>query len=147
MQPLPPKVDGVSQDSIKEGPYQPRGVLAHEYFPLETVIVTEYGNDLSYTANYFSVSKIWRLYIPDNDLYERLRNKLLQQRVVVVDYTDMSNLGIYLPKTKHFNGIDELFKTALGDLRELDRESLDRHLSEVGHRTVDDVLKSHYDRF
>lgn len=144
--PLPPRsIDGVSTSAtIQEGPYEPKGVLSHQYFPLESVMITEYGNDLSYMSSYWAVDKIWRLYIPDIGVYDRLRAKLLQQRVVVVDYTDMKNLGIYLPKNKYVSGIDELFRTTIDDLRELDKESLDRHLSEG--RKVEDVLTSHYNK-
>ena len=146
--PLPPRnIDGVSTSTtIKDAAYDPKGVLAHEFFPLESVMITEYGSDLCYMATYWEVDKIWRLYIQDIDVYDRLRAKLLQQRVVVVDYSDMKNLGIYLPKNKYISGIDELYKTVLDELRQLDRESLDRHLSEMTYRTFDDVLKSHYDK-
>lgn len=141
---LPPVIDGVTQNRTNEGPYDPKGILSHEYFPLESVMITEYGNDLSYMTNYFIVDRIWKLYISNTSTYERLRDKLLQQRIVVVDYTDMSNLGVYIPKPKYFSGIDEMFKTVLDDLRQLDKESLDRHLSE-GMR-IEDVLTSHFER-
>lgn len=142
--PVPPVVDGVSQNPIKEGPYQPKGILSHEYFPLETVMISECGNDLSYMTTYWSVDRIWQLFIKDKGVYERLRDKLLQQRTVVVDYTDMNNLGIYIPKPKYFSGIDQMFRTVIDELRQLDRESLDRHLSEG--MKIEDVLSSHYER-
>jgi hypothetical protein len=148
MKVIPPKIiDGVSQDSgVKEGAYLPKGILSHNYFPPELVLVSEYGNDLSYMASYWSVDRIWKLYIPNVDVYERLRDKLLQQRNVVVDYTDMNNLGIFIPKNKYFSGIDEYFKTVLDDLRSMDREALDRHLMEVGHMSMQQVLDSHYEK-
>jgi len=144
---IPPKrIDGVSTDPHQEGPYNPKGILSHEYYPLETVFVTEYGNDLSYMASYWAVDKIWQLFIRNRDTYERLRDKLLQQRVVVVDYNDMNNLGIYIPKHRYISGIEELFKTVLDDLRQMDREALDKHLADINAHTIEDVLKSHYER-
>jgi hypothetical protein len=146
LRPIPPRaVDGVSQNITKDGPYQPKGILSHEYFSPEFVLISEYGNDLVYSATYWDVDKIWQLYIRNRDIYERLRDKLLQQRLVVVDYSDMNNLGIYIPKHTYVSGIEELFKTVLDDLRAMDRETLDRHLAE-GFRKLDNVLSSHYER-
>ena len=149
MKPLPPKppiIDGVTQEPTKEGPYNPRGVLSHEYFPLELVAITEIGNDLNYMASYWQVTKIWKLFIPKLEVYERLRDKLLQGRTVVVDYSDMLNLGIYIPKNKQIDGLNELFKSTVMDLRELDRENLDRHLSEMRHKSAQDVLAEGFER-
>jgi hypothetical protein len=145
LRPIPPRnIDGVAQTTLKEGPYEPKGILSHEYFSPELVLITEYGNDLSYAASYWAVDKIWQLYIRNRDTYERLRDKLLQQRVVVVDYTDMNSLGIYIPKHTYINGIEELFKTVLDDLRQMDKESLDRHLAGLEYMKIEDVISQHH---
>jgi hypothetical protein len=145
LRPIPPRnIDGVSQTSHQEGPFEPRGILSHEYFPPLMVLVTEYGNDLTYMASYWDVDKIWQLYIRNRNTYERLRDKLLQQRLVVVDYTNMHNLGIYIPKHTYVNGIEELFKTVLDDLRLMDKESLERHLSGLDYMKIDDVIEKHH---
>jgi hypothetical protein len=142
MRPIPPKIiDGVKEESsVKDGSYDPKGVLSHEFFPPTSVLICDIGSDLSYLASYWLVDKIWRLFIHDVDVYERLRDKLLQQRVVVVDYTDMNNLGIYIPKPKHVDGMEEMFRATVDVLRDMDKENLDRHLSEVSHMSQEDFL-------
>jgi hypothetical protein len=145
LRPIPPRnIDGVAQTTAKEGSYEPKGILSHEFFSPELVLITEYGNDLSYIASYWAVDKIWQLYIRNRDTYERLRDKLLQQRVVVVDYTDMNNLGIYIPKHTYVNGIEELFKTVLDDLRQMDKESLDRHLAGMEYMKIEDAMAAYH---
>jgi hypothetical protein len=145
LRPIPPRnIDGVSQDTQKQGPYEPRGILSHEYFSPDFVLITEYGNDLSYASDYWAIDKIWQLYIRNRDIYERLRDKLLQQRVVVVDYTNMNNLGIYIPKHTYVNGIEELFKTVLDELRAMDKESLERHLAGLDYMKIDDTIEKYH---
>jgi hypothetical protein len=150
LRPIPPRaIDGVSTDTgPKDAHYDPQGVLSHEFYPPTSVMITQLDSDLSYMATYWEVENIWRLFILNRDIYERARDKLLQSRTVVVDYTDMHNLGIYIPKNVYVSGIDELYKTMLDDLRQMDRENLDRHLTEsrAGRNKIDDVLQSHYER-
>ena len=144
---LPDRIDGVQGAfpyTIKEQTFVPGGVLIHEYLPLEYVFISELGNDLTYQTTYWEVDRFWSLFIPDKGVYERTRNKLLQQEQVVVDYTDHSDLNIYIVDHKHVDGLRELYKTLLDELRGMDRESINRRLKEIGLHRIDNTLQQYY---
>ena len=145
LHPLPDRIDGVTTEAegLRQAAFVPEGVLVHEYFPLEWVIIKEVGNDLSYSTTYWDVDRFWQAYIRDRGIYERLRDRFLLGQPVVVDYTDAFKLGIYIPKNKYISGIDELYKTMMSDLRELDRKDIERILKEQGYAEIEDTLASH----
>src|SRR5215831_2659947 len=83
------RIDGVSQEDLGKQAFDPQGVLLHEYFPKEHVLITDPDLDLTYVATYWEVDNIWQAFVKDRNVYERLRNKLLDGRKVMVDYRDL----------------------------------------------------------
>jgi hypothetical protein len=144
----PDRIDGVTSvnEGVKEAAFVPEGVLIHEYYPLEWVLVKEIGNDLIYIGSHWDLDRYWQNYIKDRLVYERLRNKYLLGQPVVVDYTTYPNLGVYIPINKYISGIGELYKTMLEECRSLDKESLERIIKEQGFAKIEDTIALHRER-
>jgi hypothetical protein len=145
--PIPPRIDGVRSElePWTQKAFIPEGVLKHEYYPLEYVIITEMGNDLSYMTTYWDVDRIWKNHIKDRDQYERARAKLLVGEPVILDYSDMDNVEVFIQNHRHISGIHELYKTTIEELRALDREDLEK-LLEHGPMKIEELLEKHYTR-
>jgi hypothetical protein len=142
---LPERVDGVTSvnEGVKEASFIPEGVLIHEYYPKEWVLIKEIGNDLEYIASYWDLDRFWQNYIKDRLVYERLRNKFLLGQPVVIDYTTYPNLGVYIPINKYISGLGELYKTMLEECKELDKEALERIIREQGYAKLEDTMATY----
>jgi hypothetical protein len=133
---LPTRIDGVSQETaIPEGPFRPEGVLEFQYIPLEMVIVREIGSDLVYSCSYWSVERNWRVFL-EKYVYDRLICRFLEQREVVLDYNNPRRPKVFLPRDQKINGFQKIYKEAVDDLRNMNSEELQEHLSNLGYDPI-----------
>lgn len=127
----PVRIDGVDQSVLVEDrAWAPESVLEHQFIPLETVLVKEIDNDLIYTTSYWAVDRWWRAFLPSRT-YELMISKFLQGREIVIDYRIAKAPRVFMPRERKVSGFKTLYDTTVQDLKTMDAEQLEYHLSRM----------------
>jgi hypothetical protein len=119
---------------IQEGNFHPLGVLRHQYYPMELVGISELGNDLEYIVTYWVIERLWKSHL-EVKRFERVLTTLLNERPVIVDYRDMTDLKVMIPRVAKPLGFEKIYQESLNTLREFDKEQLDEFMREKDNET------------
>jgi hypothetical protein len=132
---IPQRVDGLDQSiDTSNQAFTPVGILEHEYLPIDTVIIREYENDLSYMVNYFHVERLWKVFI-DRDTFDRLLSRFLAGNTVIVNYGEpgTQKFDVFVPKEGKIAGFQDMYIEILKEINSMDRSQLSEHMDKIGY--------------